>query len=47
MVCTAKTFRCRINLNYIGSGNPYYRGEFCHGCMWWESEIPAPEALED
>jgi hypothetical protein len=27
---------CPTNKRYIGSGNPYYHGELCDGCGFWE-----------
>lgn len=36
MPCTKQTFNCKIYNAYIGTGNPYYRGELCLGCLWWE-----------
>ena len=37
MPCMAKTFECRIYKIYLGSGNPYYHGELCVGCTFWQN----------
>lgn len=44
MPCEAKTFSCHVRKSYIEtSGNPYYRGELCMSCMFWED---GPEDLD-
>lgn len=46
-VCLAQ-FPCRIKKVYI-TDNPYYRGEMCHGCLWWQEDKPAQkkEVIDD
>ena len=47
MICAAKTFQCLIFRHYLATGGSGYRGEFCHGCLWFEESDQTAPTMED